>query len=124
MFDGKIVDIDEVADLNRDRALELFAQGKVASYMDGSWGATMLSKAYRESNGYTNDVGAFAFPVANEGGQTSVRTFINNTTGIVKKSSEHKDEAFELLKFLALGKGTTTFANKQYWFTSVKKTMK
>lgn len=119
MFDGQIMSYDEVADLDRGRALELFAQGKVASYMDGSWGATMLSEDYRTENGYSNDVGAFAFPVAQEGGQVSVRTFINNTVGIVNYS-EHKDEAAQLLEFLAMGKGSTTFANRQNWFTSVK----
>lgn len=118
MFYDGIVPYNEVSDLNKARCLELFAEGKLATYMDGSFGANILSKEYRDANGYNFDVGAFVFPIAEEGNLRSMRTFINNTIGIVNYS-EKKDAAAEFVRFMTLGDGSTHFADEFQWFTSV-----
>jgi raffinose/stachyose/melibiose transport system substrate-binding protein len=118
MFKDGIITYQEVGDMTRARALELFAAGKVASYMDGSWGASVLSSDYRKANGYSMDVGAFAFPVEDPNGQISVRSYINNTVGIVKNSKKQA-AALKLVHFLACAEGSTMLADSLNWFTPV-----
>ncbi|MYS85375.1 ABC transporter substrate-binding protein [Embleya scabrispora] len=110
----------DTLDLTGTRATELFASGKSAFYVGGTWDAGMLSPGYRSANKIDiKDVGAAALPVLNPTATPSLRGFIE--TGLaVPKNSKHPKEAAELLKFLTVGDGVSVWGADLGLFPSKK----
>ena len=86
----------------------------------GSWEAPLLSNKLREGNGIElENVGAMALPVAEEGGQLTVRSYIDSGIGVVDYS-EKKEAAAKFVAYLTVGEGADIFG-KQLTGTSAKK---
>lgn len=118
-FDEGIFSAD-VLDLDYASATEEFTNGDALIYFMGSWEAPLLSKTLREGNGIElEDVGAMALPVAESGGQLTVRSYIDSGIGVVDYS-EKKEAAAKFVAYLTLGEGADIFG-KQLTGTSAKK---
>lgn len=117
-FDEGIFSPD-LLDLDYASATEEFTNGNALVYYMGSWEAPLLSKTLRESNGIElENVGAMALPVAEEGGQLTVRSYIDSGIGVVDYS-EKKEAAAKFVAYLTLGDGADIFG-KQLTGTSAK----
>lgn len=118
-FDAGIFS-EDIMDLDYASATEEFTTGNALIYYMGSWEAPLLSKALREKNGIElENVGAMALPVAEEGGQLTVRSYIDSGIGVVDYSSK-KEAAAKFVAYLTLGEGADIFG-KQLTGTSAKK---
>ena len=118
-FDEGIFSPD-VLDLDYASATEEFTNGNALIYYMGSWEAPLLSNKLREGNGIElENVGAMALPVAEEGGQLTVRSYIDSGIGVVDYS-EKKEAAAKFVAYLTVGEGADIFG-KQLTGTSAKK---
>ena len=118
-FDAGIFS-EDIMDLDYASATEEFTTGNALIYYMGSWEAPLLSKTLREKNGIElENVGAMALPVAEEGGQLTVRSYIDSGIGVVDYSSK-KEAAAKFVAYLTLGEGADIFG-KQLTGTSAKK---
>lgn len=118
-FDAGIFSPD-LLDLDYAGATEEFTSGNALIYYMGSWEAPLLSQKLREKNGIElGNVGAMALPVCEEGGQLTVRSFIDSGIGIVDYS-EKKEAAAKFVAYLTLGEGADIFG-EQLTGTSAKK---
>lgn len=110
---------EDVLDLDYASATEEFTNGNALVYYMGSWESPLLSQQLREKNGIAlEDVGAMALPVASQGGQAAVRSYIDSGIGIVDYS-EKKEAAAKFVAYLTLGDGADIFG-KQLTGTSAK----
>lgn len=117
-FDQGVFSADTM-DLDYASATEEFTNGNALVYYMGSWEAPLLSQSLREKNGIElEDVGAMALPVAEEGGQSTVRSYIDSGIGVVDYS-EKKEAAAKFVAYLTFGEGADTFG-KQLTGTSAK----
>ncbi|RHR33187.1 extracellular solute-binding protein [Clostridium sp. AF19-22AC] len=118
-FDEGIFTADAL-DLDYASATEEFTNGNALVYYMGSWESPLLSQTLREGNGIDlEDVGAMALPVAEDGGQLTVRSYIDSGIGVVDYS-EKKEAAAKFVAYLTLGDGADLFG-KQLTGTSAKK---
>ena len=110
---------EDVLDLDYASATEEFTNGNALVYYMGSWESPLLAQQLREKNGIAlEDVGAMALPVASQGGQAAVRSYIDAGIGIVDYS-EKKEAAAKFVAYLTLGDGADIFG-KQLTGTSAK----
>lgn len=118
-FDEGIFSPD-VLDLDYASATEEFTNGNALIYYMGSWEVPLLSNKLREGNGIElENVGAMALPVAEDGGQLTVRSYIDSGIGVVDYS-EKKEAAAKFVAYLTVGEGADIFG-KQLTGTSAKK---
>jgi raffinose/stachyose/melibiose transport system substrate-binding protein len=95
----------DVMDLDFAGATDKFISGQAATYFMGTWDAGLLSQNYRDNLGATvGNVGAFALPVVESGGEPAIRSFLEGGVGIVN-TSEHQKEAAEFLDYIVMGEG-------------------
>ena len=113
----------DVMDLDYASATEKFTSGEALVYYMGSWEAPLLSNVLREKNGIElNNVGAMALPVAEDGGELTVRSYIDSAIGVVDYS-EKKEAAAKFVAYLTMQDGADIFG-KQLTGTSAKKDFK
>lgn len=117
-FDAGIFSPD-ILDLDYAAATEEFTNGNALVYYMGSWEAPLLSKTLRETNGIKlENVGAMALPVAEKGGELTVRSYIDSGIGVVDYSKK-KEAAAKFVAYLTVGEGANIFG-KQLTGTSAK----
>lgn len=117
-FDADIFSPD-ILDLDYAAATEEFTNGNALVYYMGSWEAPLLSKTLRETNGIKlENVGAMALPVAEKGGELTVRSYIDSGIGVVDYSKK-KEAAAKFVAYLTVGEGANIFG-KQLTGTSAK----
>jgi raffinose/stachyose/melibiose transport system substrate-binding protein len=110
-FDAGIFSKD-VMDFDYGRAQEMFATGKAATYIQGSWQGALLSDVYRKDNKIDlKDVGAFALPVVRDGGKASLRSYLDQGVGVAK-ATKHPAEAAKFLNFWIIGEGADMLYQK------------
>lgn len=117
-FDEGIFSPD-LLDLDYAAATEEFTNGNALVYYMGSWEAPLLSKTLRETNGIDlENVGAMALPVVEDGGELTVRSYIDSGIGVVDYSDK-KEAAAKFVAYLTMGDGADIFG-KQLTGTSAK----
>jgi raffinose/stachyose/melibiose transport system substrate-binding protein len=95
----------DVMDLDYASATDKFISGQAATYFMGTWDAGLLSQSYRDNLGATiGNVGAFALPTVEPGGEPAIRSFAETGVGIVNTSA-HQKEAAEFLNYIVMGEG-------------------
>lgn len=95
----------DTLDLDYGRAVELFQQGNVVMFLQGTWEMGALSAPFRKTNGLKlNNVTVSPLPVMVDGGKPAIRSFIE--VGLsVPKNSKHKAEAMKFIQFMTTGDG-------------------
>ncbi|WP_434354975.1 extracellular solute-binding protein [Parasalinivibrio latis] len=100
----------DTLDIDYARAAELFQTQKSVMFLQGSWESGLLSAPFRESNGIKlNNVTASGLPVLVEGGNKSIRSFIEIGLS-VPLNSEKKEEAIKFIEFLTSGDGVDVWS--------------
>lgn len=108
-FDEGIFTMD-VFDLDYGRAYEMFTSGKAATFYQGTWEGGLLSPTVREGKQIAlGNVGAFALPVVEEGGEPSLRSYLDAGIGVVA-TTKHEEEATKFLNYIVAGEGVDLLA--------------
>lgn len=119
LFDSGAID-PSVLSLTGSAPDEAFTSGKAAFLIGGSWGASMLSKSFRDANGIgLTDVGATPLPVV-DGGQPAVRGLAEGGMGI-PAASTHKAAAAKFISYMTYGDGVELW-NKNLVYAPAAKT--
>ena len=110
----------DTLDLDYGRAAELFQQGQAVAYIQGTWENGVLSAPFREGNNIPLDnVVGSPLPVMVEGGEPSIRSFIEVALA-VPAQAENPDLSVKFIEFMTAGDGVATWADTLFAVPAAK----